>query len=140
MINNKETCDLARILLISSSKYVVARIENSKNKLAYARAAGRCEQIMSNKESGDDLVLMKQKLMTLRYNLSLHSKKRWFNRESEYYAMAVQQAIEVIDSVLTRFVEGYVRDNNILSASILEGSHDGHQICACLARFGQTKG
>lgn len=131
--------DLARGLLVSTATHVAAHIDNHRNKLAYMRAATRCWQLCSDIESGINLDLMKYKLFALRYNVSVHFKKRWFNREAEYYAMGIQHAIEVIDSIFVRFETGYSHSNELLHLSILEGTINEHQVCACLERFSQIK-
>src|ERR1700677_3191033 len=69
MNNDKETCDLARLLLIATGTHVTHHISNQKNKLAYARASSRCQHICSEHVSDNDLPLMKQKLITLRYDV-----------------------------------------------------------------------
>jgi hypothetical protein len=140
MNSNAENAEVARALLVSTATYVARHVENPKNKLAYVRAASRCQELCSEVESGNDLSLMKHKLFALRYNVSAQFKKSWFNRETEYYSLAIQHAIEAIDSISIRFVNGYSGKDELLFLNVLEGATNEHQICACLARFGQTKG
>ena len=139
MTNVKETCDLARTLLTSTATYVANHIHSRASRLAYARSISRCEQIFSEAESGNDLTVITHKLFALRHSMGGQLKKKWFNRESEYYTIGVQHAIDVAESISIRFVNGYSGKDTLLDASILGEVGDEHQICACLSSFGQTK-
>jgi hypothetical protein len=139
MDNNRETCNLVRALLLASGLHVARHITNQRNRLAYARAMSRCQHICSEHVSGNDLLLMKQRLITLKYDASKRLKKRWFSREDHYYTMSMDHAVEIIDSILVRFVNGYSNEGKSLAIDLIEGSDNGHQICACLDCFGKVK-
>jgi hypothetical protein len=131
---SKEAAESVKTLLISTATYVSSRVENKKNRLAYLRAMSRCRHLCSETESGVDLAVMKHKLFELRYNVGSTVKKRWFNREEEYYLMAIQQAIDVVNSIYVRFVSGYSGKNELLFLTPMEMNIDEHQVCACVDR------
>lgn len=140
MNNSREASELARLLLVSTGLHVARHIGNDKNRLAYARAMSRCQHVCAEAVSGNDLLLMKQRLITLKYDVSKNIKRRWFNREAHYYTMSIGHAIETIDSILTRFVTGYSNEDKAIVMSLLEGHDNGHQVCACLDSLRKTKG
>ena len=138
MNNNREACDLARLLIAATSAYATYHISNQKNKFAYIRAMSRCAHMCSEHVSGNDMPLMKQRLIMLRYDVDKRLKKRWFSRENYYYLLSIEHAIEIIDCVFVRFVTGYSCEDKAFVTNLVEDSGDGHQICSCLDRFGKT--
>jgi hypothetical protein len=137
--SNKEACDLMRTLLNSTGTYIARNIPSERNRLAYARAMSRCQRLCSEQEVGNDLTLVKQKLIFLKYDVDKRMKRRWWSRERQYYMMSVEHAIEVADSILSRFVNGYTNAEEFTTvADLLKGARNGHQICACLDCFGKV--
>jgi len=136
----KDPCTALRILLGSTCTYTAGRIQDTRCRFAYAMAFSRCYSICSELRSGNDIYLMRQELIHLRTEAPKHFKKRWFNRENEYTMLAIEHAIEVVESILLRFVRGYSNEDETFIRNILEGDADGHQVCSYLERIGQIEG
>lgn len=120
MTISKEVCDLARTLMGSTCTHVASHIAKEKYRHAYVRAVARCYHMCSEAENGNDLVLMRNKLNTLRCTVPKHLKRRWFGSENGYYIMGIQHSINIADSILTRFVRGYSSEDEVFVRNILE--------------------
>jgi hypothetical protein len=112
----------------STCTHVAYHINKEKYRFSYVRAMSRCYNLCSEKESGNDLWLMKSKLVAMRAIAPKQLKKRWFSSENGYYMMGVQHSIDVVDSILTRFVKGYSSEDEVFVRNILEGWKDEREV------------
>lgn len=135
-----DPCNALRILLGSTCTYTASRIMDTKCRFAYAMAFSRCYAICSEKRSNDDVYLMRQELIHLRTETPKYFKKQWFSRENHYTILAINHAIEIVESILVRFVRGYSNEDESFVRNILEGDADGHQVCSYLERLSKIVG
>jgi hypothetical protein len=103
-------------------------------------AMSRCYAICSEKRSNNDVYLMRRELIHLRTETPKYLKKRWFNMENQYTMLAIHHAIEVVESILVRFVRGYSNEDETFVRNILEGDADGHQVFSYLERLSKIEG
>lgn len=135
-----DPCNALRILLGSTCTYTTSRIQDTRCRFAYAMAFSRCYSICSELRSGNDVYLMRQELIHLRTETPKFFKRRWFNRENDYTMLAINHAIEVVESILLRFVRGYSNEDETFIRNILEGNADGHQVYSYLERLSKIDG
>jgi len=127
-----------KTLIGSTCTYVTKNIGSDRNRFAYVRAISQCYSICC--ENGDDLYKMREELTHFAHTAPKFLKKRWFSDENKYYMLAIRQCIDVVDSLLIRFVRGYCsNDSERLVRNIFEGSTDGHQIHARMERIGHIE-
>lgn len=123
MLNrNKDICDLARTLMSSTCTHTAAHIWLEKNRFAYVKAMSYCYHICSEGESGNDINLMRDKLYRLRRTVPSKFIKRFelFHATKGYYIMGVHHALDVVESMITRFEKGYSYADEFFVRSILE--------------------
>lgn len=126
---NKDICGSLRTLMGSKCTWVASKITREKYRFTYVRAMSRCYYLCSERESGNDAKLMLQKLRNLRRTVPKHLKRRWFSSENGYYLMGIEHAIATVESILTRFVNGYSSNDEVFVRNILEGTSHGDKLC-----------
>jgi hypothetical protein len=110
--------DLNSILTLvkATGNYTYNRIYSSKDAAAYRHAMKDC--ISTLEEGLENLDLIRHKVECLRSEPnSLYKDKLFNNKSSErrYYLLAVNQTIEVIDSIKLRFITGDTDSSNYVN-------------------------
>lgn len=134
----QNACISLRTLLGATCTYTASNIQDSRCRYAYAEIMGCCYALCSERKTGSDIFAMKQKLIELKLEMPKYFVKRWFSRENHYAILAVNHALEAIDSIIVRFVKGYSSENETFLRNVMEGDADGREICSHLERIGQV--
>jgi hypothetical protein len=134
MIDNKETNALVRFLLGSTCAYVLNHIKNEKDQVAYMKGIARCYSVCSEHEG--DVYRMRQEFAYLANTLPKQLKRRWFSREADHYVMAFEHALDVVNSVINRFVDDRVGSRTKV-INPLEENLDADQVRAYLGNSKQ---
>jgi hypothetical protein len=79
-----------------------------------------CHSFCSGSESGQDIVVVRRKIRNLLACAPRQIRRRWFTLEKGYYIMGLQHALNVVDSIMIRFVEGYSSQDEVFIRNILE--------------------
>lgn len=127
---NSGSSYLVNVLLESTLKYTIPRIHYMKDKEAFVRGMRECIYICTN-ECGDDVNAMKGRLDKLLKETpkKLIKRSTLFGDVNKFYILGLQQASQVVDSIVIRFEGCYVSDDKVFISNILERSkyEDRHQ-------------
>jgi hypothetical protein len=103
----QDASDMMLTLTRATANYIHRRIENLSHRNAYAKGMSRCVDAM--KSASFSHSLMREKLNLIEQSVDQEYKQSFFKRfrlEREYYLLAVENCIDIIDSIEARFVTG----------------------------------
>ena len=135
-MTDKETYETIRSLLGSTCAYMLNHVEKPRDQMAYMKGIARCYAIYSEYHS--DIGLLREELAYITSKLPNQLKKRyWFNRENEHYILAHEHGLDIVESIIRRFVDGGRANNWTKMVDPLEENLDADQVRAYLGRVKQ---
>ncbi len=122
----KDITNMVRILVDSTCTFMATRIYNEKNRFAYVRAMSRCLAICTDKAYRNDVSRMRTELLKIRRESLKSLRRRFevFSSTNKYYMLGINQSIEIVGSIHTRFEKGYSCSDEYFVRSILGNKHD----------------
>ncbi len=103
-----DAASFAQILILSTYNHCIHNIAHTDDQAAYTKGMRTCHYICDTATYGNDLYAFHRRLIRSRNFAHSSYKKhgKWLSDTKKYYLMSHDHAIDVVESLIRRFVTG----------------------------------